>query len=96
VTSEICREVLNIIGKTSHPLMAQSVVEKYCTGIGIQFEEFSDDDLPQFILYIAKERDRFKKIDDKTFFVMLGNLVNFSKKVNKPKESSDDGVKIVQ
>jgi hypothetical protein len=70
-------------------------VEKYCTAIGIQFDEFSDNDLPQFILFIAKERDRFKKIDDKTFFIMLSHLVNFSKKTKKPLESCDDGVEIV-
>jgi hypothetical protein len=78
VATQAFQELIGIIGQYVNPLKAQIIVEKYCNECNISCEEFSTHDLPNFILYFAKERDSVVTLDDKRFFVLLGNLVSYS------------------
>jgi hypothetical protein len=83
VTSQICRDVIGIIGRYLPPLKAQLIVEKYCDSIELSLNNFSEDDVPKFILYLAGQRDSVSKLDDNQFFTLLRNLVCFSNSKNE-------------
>jgi hypothetical protein len=74
--------VIGIIGKYIHPLKAQFIVERYCDKNRLLINEFSSDDVPSFILYLAKERDEITSIEDNKFFSLLSNLVSLSNSNN--------------
>ena len=102
MTTHLCRNVIDIIGQYLHQMKAQFIFEQYCEGIGVSWNNFTVDDLPQFILYLAKKRDNLQAIDDKQFLSMLSNLVNLSnsengsinrdKKINNGKSSMESSV----
>lgn len=83
MTSQICRDVIGILGRFLPPLKAQLIVEKYCENIELSLDNFSEDDVPKFILYLAGQRDSITKLDDNQFFAMLKNLVCFSNSKNE-------------
>jgi hypothetical protein len=59
------------------------MLEKYCDGIELSLNDFSDDEVPKFILYLASQRDDVSNLDDNHFFTMLRNLVCFSNSKNE-------------
>ena len=83
MTSQICRDVIGILGRYLPPLKAQLIVEKYCEGIDLSMNNYSEDDVPKFILYLAGQRDSITRLDDIQFFSMLRNLVCFSNSKNE-------------
>jgi hypothetical protein len=82
MTSQICRDVIGILGRYLPPLKAQLIVEKYCGEIDLSMNNFHEDEVPRFILYLAGQRDSVSKLDDNQFFSMLRNLVCFSNSKN--------------
>jgi hypothetical protein len=40
--------------------------------------DFSVDDLPKFILYLARQRDSIESVNDNQFYSMMSNLVSLS------------------
>lgn len=83
MTSQICRDVIGILGRYLPPLKAQLIVEKYCETIDLSLNNFTEDYIPNFILYLAGQRDSVTKLDDNQFFTMLRNLVCFSNSKNE-------------
>jgi hypothetical protein len=65
------------------PIRAQLMVEKFCEDIDLSMNDFSEDDVPRFILYVANQRDAVSALDDNHFFSMLKNLVCFSNSKNE-------------
>jgi hypothetical protein len=78
VTTEVCRNVIGIIGKYLDPISAQFFVEKYCDMIKRTTDEFQHSDVPKFIIYLANERDNLARINDNQFEKLLKDLVEFS------------------
>jgi hypothetical protein len=83
MTSQTCRDVIGIIGRYLPPLKAQLILEKYCERIDLSLNDFSEDDVPKFILYLASQRDAVSTLDDNHFFSMLRSLVCFSNSKNE-------------
>lgn len=78
MTTQTCRNIINIIGRYVHPLKAQYFFEKYCDDSELSIDDFKNDDVPKFILYIAQARDDLSAINDNKFYDMLKDLVCFS------------------
>lgn len=78
MTTNVCREIINIISKYFGPIKAQFFVEKYCNKNKLSTEDFSCEDLPKFIIYLARDRDSHNNINDNKFERLLKELVNFS------------------
>jgi hypothetical protein len=78
VTTQTSRDVIGIISKYLHPMKAQYLLEHYCDLSELSLDIFSFDDLPRFILYLARERDSVPSVDDKHFFTMMSHLVTLS------------------
>lgn len=78
MATDIFKHVIGIISQHLHPLKAQAVVEKYCNEHSISCDTFKFEDVPQFILFLAKERDNMCTLDDNKFHVLLGSLVSYS------------------
>lgn len=76
--SNICRELIQTIGRFMHPIKAQLFVENYCQRSEISLNEFMGEDISHFVLFMAKNRDEFLAIDDYTFNILLGTLVKIS------------------
>jgi len=83
LASQVCRNVIGIISQYIHPLKAQFFVERYCNENTLSINEFSCDDVPSFILFLAKERDEITAIDDHKFMSLLSNLVSLSNSNNR-------------
>jgi hypothetical protein len=79
LATQTFKNVIGIIGQHIHPLKAQIMVEKYCSTQEISCNDFSQNNIPQFILFIAKERDSLCQVDDKKFYVLLSSLISYSK-----------------
>ena len=78
VTTEVCRNIIGIIGRYTDPFTAQFFVEKYCEIIQSTTDDFNHSDVPKFIIYLANKRDNLKKINDNQFEKLLKDLVEFS------------------
>jgi hypothetical protein len=78
VTTQTCRDIINIIGRYIHPLKAQYFFERYCEDIGLSINDFNTSDVPNFILHIAQARDDLSVINDNRFYKLLKDLVCFS------------------
>ena len=78
MATEAFKSVIGIIGNYVHPMKAQVILENFCSSSELSCDEFSPGDLPQFILFLAKERDNVCTLDDKKFFVMISSLVSYS------------------
>jgi hypothetical protein len=63
-------------------MKAQYLLEHYCDESELSLDIFSRDDLPLFILYLARERDSVPSVDDKHFFTMMSHLVTLSNRNN--------------
>jgi hypothetical protein len=83
LTTQVLRDVIGIIGRFVPPLRAQLIVERYCNEIKLPFNDFSEDNIPRFILYLANKRDEVPAINDNRFFTMLKNLVCYSNSKNE-------------
>ena len=78
MTTQVCRDVIGVIRRYVHPLKAQYLLEHYCDGVKLNLDNFSVEDLPKFILYLARKRDSVPTVDDGKFFTMMSNLVTLS------------------
>jgi hypothetical protein len=78
LTTQVLRDIIGIIGRFVPPLKAQLIVERYCNDKGLSENDFSEDIVPKFILYLANKRDEVKSVNDNQFFSMLKSLVCYS------------------
>jgi hypothetical protein len=82
VTTQACKDVIGIISQYIHPFKAQFIVEQYCMKRNLPFNDFSNNEVPNFILFLANERDSIDSIDDVKFFKLLSTLVTLSNAEN--------------
>ena len=90
VTTEVCRNLIGIIGKYVNPITAQFFVEKYCDRINCSTDTFQHSDVPKFIIYLANKRDNLTKINDNQFEKLLKDLMEFSNLDLEKSQKNDD------
>jgi hypothetical protein len=78
LTTQVLRDVIGIIGRFVPPLKAQLIVERTCNDMGLSENDFSEDNIPKFILYLANKRDEVTSVNDNQFFSILKSLVCYS------------------
>ncbi len=92
MTTQTCRDIIGIIGRYVHPLKAQYFFEKYCGDIELSMHDFSNADVPKFILHLAQARDDMSSINDNHFYKMLKDLVCFSNIEDKDDIVIEEGI----
>ncbi len=83
LTTQVLRDLIGIIARFVPPLKAQLIVERYCNEKGLPLNDFSEESIPRFILYLAKQRDEVDFVNDNHFFSMLKSLVCYSNSKNE-------------
>ena len=99
MATEIFKEVIRIMSKYVHPMLAQNYVEKHCQNQGIPDNEFSHENVGMFLLSIANGRDSIKDLSDQKFLMLLNDLIRMSNRYSKmegAEESPKDEARAVE
>jgi hypothetical protein len=89
VTTDACRDLINILSKYLNPIKAQFFIEEYCKKSDLSLDRFLASDIPKFIIYLAQRQESITSLNNSQFNKLVKGLIEYSNAMNAKLEKNN-------